>query len=180
MKVSIITRHAVPNYGSVLQSYATQKTFEALGYDAEILDYIRYDERGKESVSTNCHIGRNGIKNKLKRAVYFCLQYPNSQKMNSAFAQFRRQYLRLSNTSYGSLEELKKQPPEADLYVTGSDQVWGKIGTEEVDPAYFLQYAPEGKPRIAYSASFGKTELPKELTEGMNDLLEGYSALLVR
>ena len=28
MKVSIITRHAIPNYGSVLQSYASVKMFE--------------------------------------------------------------------------------------------------------------------------------------------------------
>ncbi len=180
MKVSIITRHAVPNYGSILQSYATQKTFEDLGYDAEILNYKRYDERGKESVLTNCHIGRDGIKNKLKRFLYFCVQYPNSQKMNNTFAEYRKRYLRLSNTAYGSLEELMENPPKADLYVTGSDQVWGKIGAEEIDPAYFLKYAPAGKPKIAYSASFGKTDLPKDLIDGMDDLLEGYSSLLLR
>ena len=71
MKVSIITRHSIPNYGSLLQSYATQKTFEKLGYDAEIINYVRYDERGKQSILTNCHIGKNGFKNKIKRMIYF-------------------------------------------------------------------------------------------------------------
>ena len=32
MKIDVITRHAVPNYGSLLQTYATQKTLEKLGY----------------------------------------------------------------------------------------------------------------------------------------------------
>ena len=41
MKASIITRHAIPNYGSVLQSYASQKAFEKLGFDAEIINYVR-------------------------------------------------------------------------------------------------------------------------------------------
>lgn len=180
MKVSIITRHAIPNYGSILQSYASQKTFENLGYDAEILNYVRYDERGKESVISNCHISKDGLKNKIKRMIYFCLQYPNSLKMNKTFEKFQKQYLRLSNTIYGSVEELKKDLPKADIFVTGSDQVWGKIGPVEYDPAYFLSFVPEDKKQIAYSASFGKTELNNDLTSQLDKLLKNYSSILVR
>ncbi len=180
MKVSIITRHAIPNYGSILQSYASQKTFENLGYDAEILNYIRYDERDKESVISNCHIPKDGLKNKIKRFIYFCLQYPNSQKMNKTFEKFQKKYLRLSNTTYGSVEELKRKLPLADVFVTGSDQVWGKIGPVEYDPAYFLSFVPENKHQIAYSASFGKTDLNDELTKELDNLLKNYNSILVR
>lgn len=180
MKVSIITRHAIPNYGSVLQSYASQKTFEKLGYDAEILNYVRYDERGKQSVMTNCHMGKEGLKNKLKRAAYFCLQYPNSQKMLTSFQRFQKQYLRLSNTLYGSVEELERNLPDADIFVTGSDQVWGAIGGEEYDPAYFLSFVPADRHQIAFSASFGKTDLCKDLTDDLPRLLKNYSSILVR
>ena len=131
MKVSIITRHSIPNYGSLLQSYATQKTFEKLGFDAEILNYIRYDERGKQSIWTNCHIGKNGLVNKIKRMIYFALQYPNWRTGLKAFENFQKQYLRLSNTTYGSIDELKDNLPNADIYVTGSDQVWGVIGQSD-------------------------------------------------
>ena len=34
MKVDIITRHFIPNYGSILQTYSTQKALEKLGYDS--------------------------------------------------------------------------------------------------------------------------------------------------
>lgn len=180
MKVSIITRHAIPNYGSILQSYASQKIFENLGWEAEILDYIRYDERGKQSVLTNCHIGTEGLKNKIKRMIYFCLQYPNSQKMNTAFEQFRKQYLRLSTATYGSVAELKENLPDADVFVTGSDQVWGKIGGAEYDGAYFLDFVPENVPQIAFSASFGKTDLNEELEKNLQTLLQNYDSLLVR
>ena len=44
MKVNVITRHAVSNYGSILQSIATQQLVEDLGCDCEIIDYIRTDE----------------------------------------------------------------------------------------------------------------------------------------
>lgn len=41
MKIDIITLHYIRNYGSVLQTYATQAKFEAMGYEAEIVDYVR-------------------------------------------------------------------------------------------------------------------------------------------
>lgn len=47
MKIDIITRHAVANYGSILQAYATQKILQDLGYDTEIINYILPDEYGK-------------------------------------------------------------------------------------------------------------------------------------
>ena len=37
-RVYIITRHAIANYGSILQAYATQKIFENLGYETKIID----------------------------------------------------------------------------------------------------------------------------------------------
>ena len=43
MKVAVITRHAICNYGSFLQSYALQKAIEKLGNEAVIIDYIRED-----------------------------------------------------------------------------------------------------------------------------------------
>ena len=44
MKISIITRHAITNYGSLLQAFATQTILQKLGYRSEIIDYIRDDE----------------------------------------------------------------------------------------------------------------------------------------
>lgn len=41
MKIENITIHRNCNYGSVLQTYATQKTFEDLGFECETVDFIR-------------------------------------------------------------------------------------------------------------------------------------------
>ena len=43
-KVAVITRHAVANYGSLLQAIATQRLIEQCGCSCEIIDYIREDE----------------------------------------------------------------------------------------------------------------------------------------
>ena len=52
MKVSVITRHAIANYGSLLQAFATQKVLESLGHECEIVDYIREDESYKQHEKT--------------------------------------------------------------------------------------------------------------------------------
>lgn len=70
MKVDFITRHAIPNYGSILQTYATQKVLNKLGCDSEVINYIRMDETANKTIVTNCNIKENGIKSKIKRLGY--------------------------------------------------------------------------------------------------------------
>ena len=67
MKVDIITRHFIPNYGSILQTYSTQKALEKLGYDSEVINYIKDEETNKKSVATNSNIKENGLKSKIER-----------------------------------------------------------------------------------------------------------------
>ena len=40
MKVEVITLHRVTNFGSLLQTYATQTALEQLGHKAEIIDFV--------------------------------------------------------------------------------------------------------------------------------------------
>ena len=49
-RVLVITRHAIPNYGSLLQSIATQKAISQLGHECKIIDYIRNDEYKNNAV----------------------------------------------------------------------------------------------------------------------------------
>ena len=178
MKVGVITRHAVPNYGSLLQSYATEKALEKMGYDAEIIDYCRYDERAEE-LSKSLVKGKKWDKNVLTRMVYNAIQMPNYSQMYKKFASYRNGFLKMTDKEYGSIEELKKDVPQEDVYCSGSDQIWGRIGQSDYDEAYFLEFA-KGKKCISYASSFGKTELSEELDKNLNNLLEKYSKILVR
>lgn len=40
-RISILTLHDVPNYGSVLQTFATQEIFKRMGLITNIIDYRR-------------------------------------------------------------------------------------------------------------------------------------------
>ena len=50
--VAYLTRHAVSNYGSLLQAYATQTALEKLGANAVCIDYYRTDEKTENLVDT--------------------------------------------------------------------------------------------------------------------------------
>ena len=58
MKVAFITRHTPSNYGSVLQTFATQKAIEALGHEAVCINYIRTDELPENQAKTHLAISR--------------------------------------------------------------------------------------------------------------------------
>lgn len=178
MKIDIITRHAVANYGSLLQSYATQKSLEKMGLDVEFINYIRYDERGENLAETHIK-GKKWDNNFLTRFAYKSIQTYNYSKMFKKFEKFRNGFINETDKKYGNIEELKKQPPSADIYCTGSDQIWGKVGKENYDPAYFLEFAKNQK-CISYAASFGKEKLEEELSKDLPKLLNKYSTIFVR
>lgn len=178
MKIDIITRHSVPNYGSLLQSYATQNAIKKLGHESEIINYTRYEERS-ENLANALIKGKKWDKNFLLRFIYKAIQTPNYAKMYNEFAKYRKEFLKETEVQYGNMEELLENPPQADVYCSGSDQIWGKIGTVDFDEAYFLEFV-KNKKCIAYASSFGKTELSENLNNNLDKLLKKYTKILVR
>ena len=179
MKVDIITRHGTSNYGSLLQTYATQIVLKNLNCDSEIIDYIKYEERGKNKANTFLKRSKTWNRNIFTRLIYKLLQTPNHLIMYNKFKKFRTALLKMTR-EYGSFKELKESCPNADIYCTGSDQVWGKIGNDEFDKAYFLDFVPKNKKCISYSASFGNEDICDDLKKELQGLLDKYDNLMVR
>lgn len=179
MKVDIITRHAPANYGSLLQTYATQVVLKRLGYESEIINYVKYEERGNNKAKTLLKNSNFWNKNFITRIIYQIIQTPNYNHMYKKFKKYRSILLNQTK-EYGTLDELKNECPIADVYCSGSDQIWGKIGTEEFDKTYFLDFVPDGKKCIAYSSSFGKEKISDNLKNELPQLLKKYSKLMLR
>lgn len=180
MKVDIITRHAVANYGSILQTYATQKVLSKEGIENQVINYIREDERGKNIAKTMLKRNEKWNSNIIRRMIYKIFQTHSYTKSFNIFSKFRREILNETSITYNSLEDLKNDKPIADLYMTGSDQVWGKIGDDEYDRSYFLDFLEKGDRCISYASSFGKNEISKDLEDNLNNLLEKYETIFVR
>lgn len=175
MKVAVITLHAVKNYGSVLQTYATQKKLEEFGCDVEIINYVREQNRDENLIKTWTEQDK-GPKKLAKSLVLS----PTVHRWKKIFWDFLYKYVNISPTQYYSGDEIVKAYPDFDIYCTGSDQVWNSTWNKGFIPEFFLTFAPEGSKRIAFSASIGKSELEENEKEQMREALLKYDAISVR
>lgn len=183
-KVGVITLHNSPNYGSCLQAYATQVVLARVGANAEIIDYYRKDAIPENEVdrALNGQLVKKmpifkvpGVKQIAKIPVSRMVA-----RRRAPLDEFRHSRLVLTERPYYSAEELDANPPVADIYCTGSDQVWNSIWNNGFDRAFYLSFAPEGKRKIAYAASIGKAKLEDWEAEPMRKALSSYSCISVR
>lgn len=186
MKISVITLHTVNNYGSALQTYATQTVLQKLGHTVEFVDYWRKDNAGEGAVDKAMKspsmqkirflwdwsdLSRSAVRIPLR----FLLAYKRRPMQD-----FLKARVNLTPHTYYSMDDLLEDTPQADVYMTGSDQVWNSIWNQGIEKPYFLEYAPEGKKRVAFSASIGRTELSADEIPETVSMLKKYSAISVR
>lgn len=179
-KVEVITLHRTVNYGSVLQAYATQYVLKKLGYDVEFIDY--YPERlHMLGMLKRIKNKKKQLKNNIiLRTIARIIILPSYIKRFYVFKKFVKKHLNLTKKTYYTEEDLESDVPIADIYCTGSDQVWNVGWNEKIDYPFFLKFVPDSKKRIAYSASFGKSELEDWEKNETKELLKRYSHIAMR
>ena len=176
-KASVITMHRIYNYGSVLQSYATKRILEEAGLQCEILDYIS-PYRAKKPLFLEYPPRLEG--KKVKKILYYAAKIPSFAIKDITFGGFIKKYLKLSPKQYITNEDILKNPPKADIYISGSDQVWNSKYNHGVDPSYYLNYAQPGSKKMAFVSSFGRSELSKEESDIVEPMLKEYDNISVR
>ena len=176
--IAIITRHAVPNYGSFLQTYATQEVLRQMGFDTTVINYNRNDETAK--VLARNYSLLNG--NTLKSRIYFNTVWILSHLIACRqFKQARNKYL--NETSILTASTISIIAGKYSIYLTGSDQVWNKVGsgeTETIDENYFWSFVPDSEKIVSYAASFGEKGLSTEDKEKCKALLRKFKHISVR
>ena len=188
-KIGIMTICKCNNYGAELQAYATQAIIRQMGCDPEIIDYIYYKSwRFKDTKMSRPFMAMSfieRIKYGLKYRVvdfladflfpYFIPVLKRRKEKFSVFHQINSKFGRC----YKSMDELYKKPPQYNVYMTGSDQVWNPSALSSIEP-YFLSFAPKGTKKVSYAASFGISELPAILESRYKKLLSEYDYIGVR
>ena len=164
MKIALMTIWHVKNYGAELQTYATVKTLQEMGHDVCVIDYRLFERQKRTSI-----VGK------------FLNFAHDLAPENIKFENFWRKHIP-STKHYTSYDELKKDVPDADLYLVGSDQVWNPEITKEKALAYFLGFVPAGKPMASYAPSFGtdKWNGTDELTPKVQERLSTFKGVSCR
>lgn len=182
MKIGIMTFWwCHDNYGQLLQGYALLKYLQQLGHDAFI---IRYNLVARKLPWCNFYKVLNPVKLfRFLQAKKLNLQtekYAVSYRRRN-FDSFRKNHMSFSELLYETPAQLNSSPPEADVYMTGSDQVWNISKTNlSIRLPYFCNFGSGDKLRIAYSASFGKNQLEQAVLKKITPCLKRYKGIAVR
>ena len=176
MKVALITLHRVYNYGTVLQAWSTQQVLEDAGHEVSVIDYIT-PSRTKKAIFLEP--AANGNQRGLRKWAYRFFKLFSILLKEMTFGSFVQANLHLTK-QYVTAEDLDNDPPKADVYVTGSDQVWNSKYNHGVDRGFFLDFLPEDAHRVAFVASFGATQLSAGEQKEIGRYVGRYQALSVR
>lgn len=168
LEISVITLHYIRNYGSLLQTYATQKKFEQYGHSVQIIDYWR------PGVTKHYTSG-----NLIKKAIYLVWKFVEDIKRNRVAICFLNKYINLTRR-YEDYDDLKNNPPKADVYITGSDQTWNSEYNGGILPAYYLDFGSKSVKRLGYAVSIGLDDFPENEKEHIRRYLLSYDYVTVR
>ncbi|MBQ8427909.1 MAG: polysaccharide pyruvyl transferase family protein [Clostridia bacterium] len=174
--VRILTRHFIPNYGSLLQSLASVKFFEDLGYEAQIIDYLPKHETALGRVNAFSKKYSNKL---VKRIPRWIAKFPDEIIKVGRFEKFRKKYLKQTQR-FSSARQLFDYDFQDSYLCSGSDQLWGYVYGKTIDPTYFLPFAKENTVCFAYSSSFGRTDFYDEYYTSLTNNLQKFRFLTIR
>ena len=150
MKVCTITCHNALNHGARLQACALLYYLKSLGHNAEVVDYRPEYMSFREKVWY-----WPGVSVKMWAKLFLQLYLRlDAVRRHAAFERFSEKYIPRTKQRYNTLSELQKNPPQADVYIAGSDQIWNTLFRNGKDAAYYLDFGVSKTKRISYAASF--------------------------
>lgn len=177
------------NFGSALQTYATQSVIQKLGFETGIFD-ISGVHKAINQKKIKYYLGRVFQPDELKYLLenFKSRGRKKVNKNNDKYAENMRvrheKYVEFNQKQLGFLEKvdswsaLTEQSRECDFVVVGSDQLWRP---SNIAGEYFtLEFVPDEVHKIAFSTSFGVSELPKSLHKHAKKYLDRIEDISVR
>ena len=164
----------------MLQAFALCEAINAkYNVECELIDY-RFAEKTIIDKKTLFKI-------RLKRISYYLfninkvliqLLYRNRLSRRKLFFDNFAKAIPHSHNRYEYEDELYLNPPEYDIYITGSDQTWSpKIGLFGV---LFLDFVKNRACKAAYAPSIGVSSLQEMESDYISTMLKGYDYISCR
>ena len=176
MKIGLLSLPLNWNYGGILQQYALKETLQGMGHVVTIFSR-RMDRDGMLRRAPVCF--------KWKTLSYLAY-IPFLRFLPLIGVQdFKRRHL--TNLTGEIFDDATARKLSVDLalkaFVVGSDQVWNRTATPKLYNYYldFTHEIPDVR-RIAYAASFGKSEwdYSEAETKMCAELAQSFDAISVR
>ena len=174
MRICTITCQNADNHGARLQCYALVRYLQKQGHDVQVIDYRPDYMRGPRLwywPGTS-----------LKEWAKLFLQIPDrirAVRRHHYFDKFSKKYIPLTRV-YNSIDELRQDPPEADMYIAGSDQIWNTTFRNGTDPGYYLDFGEKSVRRESFAASFATEDIVPSARDFVKDNLKRFDKITVR
>ena len=174
MKIGLVTIYSVPNYGSVLQAFATQTLLQKIGHDCRIIDYAYPNEW-----HYNHGFKKPSLFRRLLNSIMVMIGAKVPYRKHKLLAEFRKKYFCFT-PKYMDYDHLQREDwNDFDIIAVGSDQVWNPT-YHRGDKTFLLSFLPEEKKRISIASSFAITELPEQFEKKYREGLKLFSSISVR
>lgn len=152
------------NYGTSLQGYAMLKKIQQLGYEVEVIHYvkqlstiqkIKFVANAIRAGEWKSIVARLTAKRTLKKYPQYAAGIAKRTKAVNAYKA--KKLLPLFHT-YVGYDALHKGSLNYDAVVVGSDQVWTPMSLP--NKFFNLLFVDDSVHKIAYASSFGVSEIP--------------------
>jgi hypothetical protein len=174
MRICTITCQNADNHGARLQCYALVRYFQKQGHDVQVIDYRPDYMRGPRL----WYWPGASIKSWAK--LFFQIPVRSrAVRRHQCFDKFSKKYIPLTRI-YNSIDELRQNPPEADMYIAGSDQIWNTTFRNGTDPGYYLDFGEKSVRRESFAASFATEDIVPSARDFVKDNLKRFDKITVR
>lgn len=185
-KIGMSINYDYPDYGGMLQAYASFRKIRDLGYEPEAINInvisgdikrrkIKYFAKNIldwSIVEEKSQIVFKKIRTKLNKDLS-----SNLSKRYDAFDSFYKSHFKVSR-EYECWNDLSNGCKAYDSVVVGSDQLW--LPSNIAGDYYTLSFVPDDVNKIAYATSFGVSKIAKGQDEKASRFLGRINYLSAR
>lgn len=183
--IGLVTCFWVKNYGSALQSYATQNILDKLNMENETINYSVANEPLLRRLNIILHKLRYPSVRKAKidkyinkKELHKSEEYEKGVKDRiQAFDSFIKDHIRFSE-QIKDRKHLEEQSLKYSTIIVGSDQLWLPENIEE--DYYTLTWVPKGIKKVSYATSFGVSTIPSMIRKKTREFLMEMDGISVR
>lgn len=180
MKIGLCTPYKIANYGTKLQAYAVQTKIESLGYEVEVINFLRKSDLRPNKLFYR-YFSKEFIKNKLNQRKQDTISIEEVaiglKKRMDAINSFDKSHYQTTSLIKG-FSGLRKKSENYSAVVCGSDQIW--LPSNVYNPTVTLEFAREGCKKIAFAPSFGVSEIPNKSRKEYVKFLKNMDSISVR
>lgn len=174
MKIGILTFHRAHNYGAVLQAYALQMYLTSIGHDVEFIDYRpKYIDDPYKIINQQLIYQR-----RYKEFIASVISIHFRIARRTKFRRFIKKYLIISSRRVYKKDEI---PPDYDVYIFGSDQIWNLKLTNGADEIYWGFFnVNKSAIKVSYAPSMESISQSKGSPSFFTDALKNFDYISVR